>query len=169
MQVLRAVRRKLRPILGCGRGQRRWPRAEGFATRLIRVRENLGLGFLSKVGVISASFCVGGRGGEGRGGAAKCSELHERAMRCIRRKLRLRLCERAVCVVGEGNGLLPPIRQGAKRSGRSALSESCSCRFRMVISCFRPRASVVSYTLHSERTSARYMGRAWPASMPLSR
>ena len=79
-------------------------------------------------------------------------------------------CVNELCVwwVGEGNGLLPPIRQGAKRSGRSALSEICSCRFGRVISCFRPRASVVSYTLHSERTSARYMGRAWPASMPLS-
>ena len=75
-----------------------------------------------------------------------------------------------LCVwgVGEGNGLLPPMRQGAKRCGWGALSESCSCRFGRVISCFRPRASVVSNTLYSERTSARYMGRAWPASMPLS-
>ena len=62
--------------------------------------ENLGLGFLSKAGLISEFICYDGMGGEGRGGAAKCSELHERAMRCIRRKLRLRLCERAVCVVG---------------------------------------------------------------------
>ena len=118
----------------------------------------------------SASFSVDGKGGQGRGGVAKCSELHERAMRCVRRKLRLRLNERTVCVggVGEGNGLLPPMRQGAKRCGWGALSESCSCRFRTVILCFRPRALVVSYTLYSERTSARYMGRAWPASMPLS-